>query len=130
MIATKTTALLVALGLVAMAGTGAGLVPVYAQSIENEAEAENEDNDSVQLGIASNIGLVSSTECGSNAESENDRSVQVGSNQNIAANDCDSTPTQNAEQTPTITNTDNDVQVASADACQQTAALVGFNICW
>jgi hypothetical protein len=128
MIATKLTALLVAAGLVAMAGTGAGLVPVYAQEIENEAEAENEDNDFVVQGNQANIGQASSIVCESEAEVEDNDFIGVtGANTAVSANDCDNTQTAAAVQSNT--NTDNDVQVASADSCQQVAALVGFNVC-
>jgi len=122
------------LSMLAIAGLFAGgflsLAPwvAYAQEIENEAEASNEDNDEVEQENKSEIEQKSDTECTSAAIVEDNDVVGVtGANAAVSANDCDTT--QAAVVTQSNSNTDNDVQVASADACQQIAALVGFNVC-
>jgi hypothetical protein len=100
-----------------------------AQEIENEAEATNEDNDEVKQENKSEIKQESKIKCESEAEVSDDDFIGV-TGANVAGaggNDCDNTQTAAAVQSNT--NTDNDVQVASADACQQIAALVGFNVC-
>jgi hypothetical protein len=127
------------LSMLAIAGLFAGgflsLAPyvAYAEedestSIENEAEASNEDNDEVKQSNKAEIDQDSDTECTSAAIVEDNDFVGVtGANTAVSANDCDTT--QTAATVQSNTNTDNDVQVASADACQQVAALLGFNIC-
>jgi hypothetical protein len=122
------------LSMLAIAGLFAGgfltMAPIatYAQEIENEAEASNEDNDEVEQENKSEIKQKSDTECTSAAIVEDNDVVGVtGANTAVSANDCDTT--QAAVVTQSNSNTDNDVQVASADACQQVAALLGFNIC-
>ena len=97
--------------------------------IENEAEATNEDNDDVKQENKSEIEQKSEIECESEAEVEDNDVIGVTGANTAAAggNDCDST--QSATVGQANVNTDNDVQVATAEACQQVAALVGFNVC-
>jgi hypothetical protein len=122
------------LSMLAIAGMFAGgtlaMGPVaYAQDIENEAEASNEDNDKVEQENNSKITQKSKIKCDSEAEVEdNDFIGFTGSNNAVSANDCDSTQVAVVDQDNT--NTDNDFQVATADACQNVAALqLGLNIC-
>jgi hypothetical protein len=121
------------LSMLAIAGLFAGgfltMAPLAnAQEIENEAEASNEDNDKVEQENNSKIEQESKIKCDSEAEVEdNDFIGFTGSNNAVSANDCDNTQVAIVGQSNT--NNDNDVQLASADACQQVAALVGFNIC-
>src|SRR5918999_1447227 len=96
MITNKLTALMLAVGMLAVVGLVASPMVAMAQPV-NVAAALNEDNDVVIH--------------------DNDVIGVTGSN--VAANDCDST--QNAAIDQSNTNTDNDVQVASADSCQQIA---------
>ena len=102
-------------------GASAQFIPI------NQATSSNEDNDDVVQANVAKITQKSDTKCKAEAESENDDSVQVGSNTNIAANDCDTTQTASAVQANV--NTDNDVQVATSEACQSIALLIGANVC-
>jgi hypothetical protein len=122
------------LSMLAIAGMFAGgslaMGPVaYAQDIENEAEASNEDNDKVEQENKSEIEQKSEIKCDSEAEVEdNDFIGFTGANTATSANDCDNT--QVAVSSQSNTNTDNDFQVANADACQNVAALqLGLNLC-
>jgi hypothetical protein len=121
------------LSMLAIAGMFAGgfltMAPIasYAQLAENEAEASNEDNDEVEQENEAEIEQKSEIKCDSEAEVEDNDVIGVtGANTAVSANDCDSS--QTAAQVQSNSNTDNDVQVASADACQ-TLALLGFNVC-
>jgi hypothetical protein len=87
-------------------------------------DAHNLEYEEVEQENESEIKQESEIKCDADVD-DNDVIGVTGSN--VAANDCDSTQTAAAVQSNT--NTDNDVQVASADACQQIAALVGFNVC-
>jgi hypothetical protein len=121
------------LSMLAIAGMFAGgfltMAPVAAQEIENEAEASNEDNDKVEQENKSEIKQKSEIKCDSEAEVEdNDFIGFTGSNNAVSANDCDNTQVAVVDQDNT--NTDNDFQVATADACQNVAALqLGLNLC-
>jgi PBP1b-binding outer membrane lipoprotein LpoB len=122
------------LSMLAIAGLFAGgfltMAPIatYAQEIENEAEASNEDNDDVDQENNSKIEQESKIKCDADADvDDNDFIGFTGSNTAVAANDCDNTQVAIVGQSNT--NTDNDFQVADADACQQVASLVGFSIC-
>jgi hypothetical protein len=125
MITTKLTALMLAVGMLAIGGLLASPMMLQANAQPfNIAAASNEDNDEVEQENESEIKQESKIKCESEVE-DNDVIGVTGAN--VAANDCDSTQTAAAVQSNT--NTDNDVQVASADSCQQVAALVGFNLC-
>ena len=104
-----------------MTQASAQLIPI------NAATSSNEDNDDVDQKNVAKITQKSKTACKAEAESENDDSVQVGGNTNVAANDCDTTQTAAAVQSNA--NTDNDIQVAESDACQSIALLIGANVC-
>jgi cytoskeletal protein RodZ len=105
---------------------GAFMAQAQAQPF-NIASSSNEDNDDVRQSNYADVTQKSKIKCNAEAESENDDSLQVGGNTNIAANDCDSTQTSYVTQTNA--NIDDDVQIASADACQSFAGLLGFNVC-
>ena len=127
MIATKMTALLLAVGMLAIASAVASPFAVaYAQPV-NVAAASNEDNDDVDQENKSEIKQESEIKCEAEVE-DNDVIGVTGAN--VAANDCDST--QAAANIQSNSNTDNDVQVAVAEAeqdiCEQVAALVGLNV--
>jgi hypothetical protein len=128
MIATKTTALMLALGMLGIAGMMFASPSVYAQS--NTAVANNEDNDVV---VQSNEAKIeqeaeNNVKCEAENESEN---IAL----NIAANDCDEntqTNAQTASVTQTNANSDDDVQTAVADAEQSVCgqlALLGLQVC-
>src|SRR5688500_16397639 len=114
MIATKTTALMLALGMLGIAGMMFASPSVYAQS--NTAVANNEDNDVVLQENEAKISQEAENNVKCDADSESgDVSLS------IAANDCDENTQTNA-QTATVTqtnaNSDDDVQTAVADAEQ------------
>ena len=131
MIATKTTALMLALGMLGIAGMMFASPSVYAQN-SNSAIAANTDDDVV---VQSNEGEIkqkadNSVKCDADSES-GDVSFS------IAANDCDEN-TQSTTQTASIgqanVNEDNDVQTAVADAeqsvCEQLVGLgLGLQLC-
>jgi hypothetical protein len=91
----------------------------------NAASAENSDDDVVVQSNDAKVEQKGETEC--KAEVEDNDFAQVGDNDNTAANGC------SVSQSSTIgqanTNTDNDVQVAEATACQALAGFIGANIC-
>ncbi|MGH9926105.1 MAG: hypothetical protein ACREAS_06145 [Nitrososphaera sp.] len=126
MIATKMTALMLAVGMLAIGAVVSPFAVAYAQPV-NVAAASNEDNDKVEQKNEAKIEQKSKIKCEAEVE-DNDVIGVTGAN--VAANDCDSTQTAAAVQSNT--NTDNDVQVASATAdqeiCEQIAALVGLNV--
>jgi len=99
----------------------AQLIPI------NTATSSNEDNDDVKQTNVAKITQKSETKCDADASSANVLSVQAGDNTNTAANDCDTT--QTADATQANVNTDNDVQVATSEACQAVALLISANVC-
>jgi hypothetical protein len=126
MITTKLTALMLAVGMLSVAGLVVGPTIAMAQPV-NVAAASNEDNDEVEQENKSEIKQKSEIKCESEVE-DNDVIGVTGAN--VAANDCDSTQTAAAVQSNS--NTDNDVQVAVADADQQICqqlALLGLQVC-
>ena len=137
MIATKTTALMMALGMLGIASMMfVSPSVVYAQNTNVAANSgENEDNDDVEQENKSEIKQKSKNDCESSAGSANIAGVAVGDQTSTATsvNDCDST--QAAVVTQSNTNTDNDVQfnVQEADAeqsvCESFGLLLGLNIC-
>jgi hypothetical protein len=122
--ATKTTAPMLAVGMLGVGALIFATPSAYAQPVTSSAS--NEDNDVVVQENDAAIFQASSIDCEAEAESENDDSVQVGDNTNVAANDCDSI--QTAAIVQGNSNVDNDVQVASSDLCQQ-IALLGEQAC-
>jgi len=119
------------LGMLAISGIVAGgIFSMQAASAQpsNSATASNEDNDKVYQKNSVKITQKAKIKCDADASSANVGSVQVGSNTNTAANDCDSTQTTGTIGQANV-NTDNDVQVASAEACQAIAGLIGANLC-
>jgi hypothetical protein len=116
------------LGMLAVGGLIAGGAlmtgQAYAQPI-NAATASNSDDDTVNQSNSASVTQKAKVKC--KASVSDDDGVQVGSNTNTAANACYS------DQSATIgqanVNTDNDVQVASAEACQAIAGLIGANVC-
>jgi hypothetical protein len=116
------------LGMLAIGGLFAGssmfLTQAYAQ-VSNSADARNSDDDFVSQSNYANVEQKADVKC--KASVDDDDVVQVGDNTNTAANAC------GVSQSSTIgqanVNTDNDVQVASADACQAIAAIIGSNVC-
>src|SRR5918992_3578570 len=126
MITTKLTALMLAVGMLAVVGLVASPMAAMAQPV-NVAAASNEDNDEVEQENKSEIKQESEIKCEAEVE-DNDVIGVTGAN--VAANDCDSTQTAAAVQSNS--NTDNDVQVAAAEAdqeiCEQLAALQVLNV--
>jgi hypothetical protein len=124
MIATKTTALMLALGMLGIAGMMFASPSVYAQS--NTAVANNEDNDVVLQENSAKIEQSQKVSC----EAENE-SGDVALN--IAANECDeNTQSQSATVAQANVNEDNDVQIAEAEAQQSVCgqlALLGLQVC-
>jgi hypothetical protein len=103
--------------------------------IENEAKAnaENEDNDVVVQSNDADVAQIADNDCEAGAAVSDDDVVGVtGANVAVAANDCDSTTTQESNIGQANVNDDRDVQVADADAraeaCQQLAFL-GLQLC-
>jgi hypothetical protein len=94
-------------------------------SVSNTAAAANSDNDVVSQSNSATVYQDAKVKCKASVD-DND-GVQVGSNTNTAANACWS------EQSSTIgqanVNEDNDVQSASATACQSIALILGANFC-
>jgi hypothetical protein len=126
MIATKMTALMLAVGMLAIGAIVSPITLAHAQPV-NVAAASNEDNDDVDQENKSEIEQKSEIKCEAEVE-DNDFVGLTGAN--VAANDCDSTQTAAAVQSNS--NTDNDVQVAVAEAdqeiCEQLAALQLLNV--
>jgi hypothetical protein len=93
-------------------------------SVSNTAAAANSDDDSVTQSNSATVYQDAEVKCKASVD-DND-GVQEGSNTNTAANACSS------EQSSTVgqanVNEDNDVQDASALACQTLAGL-GINFC-
>jgi hypothetical protein len=122
MIATKTTALMLALGMLGIASMVGG--SAFAQS--QTTVANNEDNDVVVQENEAKVEQSQKVSC----EAENE-SGDVALN--VAANDCDE---NSQSQTSTVTqvndNEDNDVQTAIANADQSVCgqlALLGLQVC-
>ena len=110
MIATKTTALMLALGMLGIAGMVGG-PSVYAQN-SNAAIANNEDNDVVVQENKAKIEQEAENNVKCDADSE---SGDVSFS--IATNDCDEntqTNAQTASVTQTNVNEDNDIQTAAS----------------
>ena len=128
MIATKTTALMLALGMLGIAGMMFASPSVYAQS--NTAVANNEDNDVVVQENEAKISQEAENNVKCEAENESENIAL-----NIAANDCDEntqTNAQTASVTQTNANSDDDTQTAVADAEQSVCgqlALLGLQVC-
>jgi hypothetical protein len=91
----------------------------------NAAAASNSDDDVVIQSNKAEVKQKGEVKCKASVE-DNDK-VQVGDNTNTAANGC------SVSQSSTIgqanVNTDNDVQVAEATACQSLALGFGINFC-
>jgi hypothetical protein len=121
------------LGMLAIGGLIAGGAmfqgQAYAQLIGinpvNAAAASNSDDDTVIQANSATVKQESETKC--EAKVSDDDKFQVGDNVNAAANDCDTT--QEATVAQANVNTDNDVQVAEATACQALAGGAAANLC-
>ncbi len=121
------------LGMLAIGGLIAGGAmfnagPAYAQLIispVNAAVATNSDDDEVSQTNTANVEQNADVKC--KAKVSDDDKVQVGDNINTAANACGAT--QSATVAQANINTDNDVQVAEATACQAIALIAGVNLC-
>jgi hypothetical protein len=122
------------LGMLAIGGLIAGGAfftgnAAYAQSITvnpvNAAAASNSDDDDVEQSNKATIKQSSKVECKASVE-DNDV-LQALANANTAANVCGST--QTVANTQANANVDNDVQAATATACQAVALLTGTNAC-
>jgi hypothetical protein len=121
------------LGMLAIGGLIAGGAmftgqQAYAQltiSPVNAAAASNSDDDVVIQSNSAKVKQKGEVKC--EAEVEDNDGAQVGDNTNTAANGC------SVSQSSTIgqanVNTDNDVQAASATACQALGGLLGASIC-
>jgi hypothetical protein len=116
------------LGMLAIGGLIAGGAmfttgQAYAQS--NTAAAANSDDDYVSQSNSATVYQDAKVKCKASVD-DNDF-IQAGDNTNTAGNVCWS------EQSSTIgqgnSNEDNDVQTASAEACQALAFLLGANAC-
>jgi hypothetical protein len=123
----NTTALM--LGMLAIGGLIAGGAmftagPAYAQPA-NIAGASNSDDDDVTQSNTAYTTQKAKVKC--DASVSDDDSFQLGGNTNEAANDCDVTQTSTTSQANI--NQDNDFQIATADACQAIAGLIGSNFC-
>jgi hypothetical protein len=121
------------LGMLAIGGLIAGGAMLngqaYAQVLEvspiNAASASNSDDDVVVQSNEANVAQSADVEC--EAKVSDDDKKQKGDSVNAAANDCDTTQTATVAQVNS--NTDNDVQVAEADACQSVALGAAANLC-
>src|SRR5918995_4462950 len=110
------------LGMLAIGGLIAGGAmftgqAAYAQltiSPVNAAAASNSDDDVVIQSNSANIKQKADVKC--KASVDDDDFAQIGDNTNTAANACGTTQTASATQANV--NTDNDIQVAEATACQ------------
>ena len=115
------------LGMLAIGGLIAGGMftagPAYAQL--NVAGASNTDDDTVSQSNTAYTTQKAKVKCDANVS--DDDTIQVSSNLNAAANDCDVNQSSTTNQANA--NIDNDVQIASADACQALAFGLGFNVC-
>ena len=115
------------LGMLAIGGLIAGGMftagPAYAQL--NVAGASNSDDDTVSQSNTAYTKQSAKVKC--DADVSDDDTIQVSSNFNAAANDCD--VYQSSTTTQGNANIDNDVQIATADACQALALGLGFNVC-
>jgi hypothetical protein len=122
MIATKTTALMLALGMLGVVGMVSGTA--YAQS--NSAIAANTDDDVVVQSNEAKIDQKQSVKC----EAENESGAFAV---NVASNDCDrNDQDQDATVLQSNDNDDNDVQVANAEAEQSVCgqlAFLGLQVC-
>src|SRR5215217_4664837 len=120
------------LGMLAIGGLIAGGAmftgQAYAQltiSPVNAAAASNSDDDTVNQSNSASVTQSAKVKC--KASVSDDDFVQVGDNTNTAANACYSD--QSATVAQANINTDNDVQIARAEACQAVAGLIGANVC-
>ena len=114
------------LAITGLIGGGYFMTQAHAQFAPvNVAAASNSDDDTVSQSNTAYTTQKAYTKC--KASVDDDDLVQVGDNTNTAANDCDTT--QASVTTQSNTNTDNDVQVARAEACQSIALLIGANVC-
>ena len=115
------------LGMLAIGGLIAGGMftagPAYAQL--NVAGASNTDDDTVSQSNTAYTKQSAKVKCDANVS--DDDTIQLGGNLNAAANDCD--VYQSSTTTQGNANIDNDVQIATADACQAIAGLIGANFC-
>jgi hypothetical protein len=92
----------------------------------NAAAASNSDDDVVIQSNSAKVSQKGEVKC--KASVDDDDFAQIGDNTNTAANACGVTQSSSIGQTNT--NTDNDVQVAEATACQSLALLgISANIC-
>ena len=117
---------MLAVGMLAIGAIVSPFAVAHAQPV-NVAAASNEDNDDVDQENKSEIKQESEIKCEAEVE---DNDVVGVTGANVAANDCDTE--QSAATIQSNSNTDNDVQAASAsaeqDICEQVAALVGINV--
>jgi hypothetical protein len=100
--------------------------PLITVNPVNAAAASNSDDDVVVQSNVANVKQKADVDCDAKV-SDNDK-FQIGDNNNIAANECE------AENESFVAqgnfNSDDDVQVADATACQALAFLgIGANIC-
>jgi hypothetical protein len=122
------------LGMLAIGGLIAGGAmftgqQAYAQLIDispvNAAAASNSDDDFVVQSNVANVKQKADVDC--DAKVSDDDKFQIGDNFNIAANECE------AENESTVLqgnfNSDDDVQVADATACQALAVGAAANLC-
>jgi hypothetical protein len=115
-------------GLIAGGAMFTGQQAAYAQitvSPVNAASASNSDDDFVVQSNDAKVSQKGEVKC--EAEVEDNDVFQVGDNTNSAANGCSTTQSSSIGQTNV--NTDNDVQVAEADACQGLGLIAGANVC-
>jgi hypothetical protein len=102
-----------------------GLTPLLQINPVNAAAASNSDDDVVVQSNSATVKQDADVKCDAKV-SDNDK-VRVGDNNNIAANECE------AENESTVAqanvNSDDDVQVAEATACQALGLIAGVNLC-
>ena len=116
------------LGMLAIGGLIAGGAmfttgQAYAQS--NTAAAANSDDDTVSQSNSATVYQGAEVKC--DADVDDNDGFQIGSNTNTAGNECYSAQSSNIGQGNS--NEDNDVQEASAEACQALALGLGINFC-
>ena len=110
-------------GLIAGGAMFTGTGQAYAQS--NTAAAANTDDDEVTQSNSATVYQDAKVKCKASVN-DND-GFQIGSNTNSAGNECYSAQSSTVGQGNS--NEDNDVQEASAEACQALALLLGANAC-
>ena len=117
------------LGMLAIGGLIAGGAmfttgQAYAQ-VSNTAAAANSDDDTVSQSNSAYVSQYSEVKCKASVD-DNDF-IQAGDNTNTAGNACSSAQSSNIGQGNS--NTDNDDQTATAEACQALGGLLGANLC-